>query len=321
MGEGSLRHRACVPERGPADATMWRMAATMTAFRIVEWGAPPRLTDAPVPEPGPGEVLVEVAGNGLCHSDVTMAAMPAEIAEALGWSLPFTLGHEVGGRIAAVGDGVTGFAVGEPVALVSPASCGSCRGLPAGSRQRLPARAGRPRLRAGRRPGPLRGRAGGPGRDPARRAGPAGGGPADRRRRHVAPRRGPGRAPAGGRRHRGRGGGRRAGRVRGPAAAGAGAGGAGRRRRHQPGAAGRRARPRRPRGRARPRRGGRAGTAGAVLDLVGIDATIAAGVAAVRPYGSFALVGAAGGTLRRPWFGGLPGTRTCSRSRARPSPT
>jgi propanol-preferring alcohol dehydrogenase len=39
---------------------------------------------------------------------------------------------------------------------------------------------------------------------------------------------------------------------------------------------------------------------------VGTDDTIAAGLAAVRPYGAFGLVGAAGGTLRRPWFGTLP---------------
>jgi propanol-preferring alcohol dehydrogenase len=43
-----------------------------------------------------------------------------------------------------------------------------------------------------------------------------------------------------------------------------------------------------------------------VLDFVGIDDTIAAGLAAVRPYGAFGLVGADGGTFRRPWFGGLP---------------
>jgi propanol-preferring alcohol dehydrogenase len=46
--------------------------------------------------------------------------------------------------------------------------------------------------------------------------------------------------------------------------------------------------------------------AAVVLDVVGIDDTIRAGIAAVRPYGAFGLVGAAGGTLRRPWFGTLP---------------
>src|SRR4030095_11570608 len=75
--------------------------ATMTAYRIVGWGQGPQLTDVPVPEPGRGEVLVEVAGNGLCHSDLSMAKMPAEVAEALGWHLPFTLGHEIAGRLDA----------------------------------------------------------------------------------------------------------------------------------------------------------------------------------------------------------------------------
>ncbi len=42
-----------------------------------------------------------------------------------------------------------------------------------------------------------------------------------------------------------------------------------------------------------------------MLDFVGIDSTIAAGVGAVRPYGTYALIGSGGGKLRRPW-GGLP---------------
>jgi propanol-preferring alcohol dehydrogenase len=49
-----------------------------------------------------------------------------------------------------------------------------------------------------------------------------------------------------------------------------------------------------------------AGGAEVVLDVVGTDDTIRAGLARVRPYGAFGLVGAAGGTLRRPWFGTLP---------------
>jgi len=285
---------------------MWRMAATMTAYRIVAWGAPPRLTDAPVPEPGPGEVLVEVAGNGLCHSDVTMASMPAEIAEALGWSLPFTLGHEVGGRIAAVGEGVTGFALGEPVALVSPASCGSCAACRRGHDSACPhGLAGRGYGRDGGlaryvvAPAP-RGVIRLGGLDPLV-AGPLtdAGATSHHAVARVVPR-----------------------LEDGDTAVVVGAGGLGAfavqllralapgvrvvavdtnpvRRdvaldlgAHE----------------AVPDLGAAAapGTAGAVLDLVGTDATIAAGVAAVRPYGSFALVGAAGGTLRRPWFGGLP---------------
>jgi propanol-preferring alcohol dehydrogenase len=46
--------------------------------------------------------------------------------------------------------------------------------------------------------------------------------------------------------------------------------------------------------------------AAAVLDFVGTDATIAAGIGAVRPCGAFSLVGSAGGRLRAGWYGGLP---------------
>ncbi len=76
---------------------------TMAAYRVVGWEQPPELVEVPVPTPGPGEVLVEVAGCGLCHSDLTMTAMPAAIGEALGWRVPFTLGHETAGRVVALG--------------------------------------------------------------------------------------------------------------------------------------------------------------------------------------------------------------------------
>jgi alcohol dehydrogenase, propanol-preferring len=102
------------------------MSETMRAYRLLAWGEPPQLVDIPVPQPGPGQVLVKVSGNGLCHSDFTMGELPAEIGEALGWSMPFTLGHEVGGRVAGIGSGVSGLAEGDAVALRSPNSCGAC---------------------------------------------------------------------------------------------------------------------------------------------------------------------------------------------------
>lgn len=107
----------------------------MTALRIVEWERPAELVEVAVPEPGPGQVRVRVAGCGLCHSDLTMAAMPAEMGEALGWSMPFTLGHETAGWIDAFGPGVEnlgGLAEGDAVALAAPASCGRCRSCLAG---------------------------------------------------------------------------------------------------------------------------------------------------------------------------------------------
>lgn len=98
----------------------------MLAYRIVEWGHEPELVDAEPPHPAPGQVVVAVAGNGLCHSDLGMAQIPRAYGEALGWRVPFTLGHEIGGRIAEIGDGVTELDVGDAVVLVSAASCGQC---------------------------------------------------------------------------------------------------------------------------------------------------------------------------------------------------
>lgn len=100
--------------------------STMLAYRLLEWQRPPELVEIAVPSVGLGEVLIKVAGNGLCHSDLTMMQIPGSIGEMIGWHMPFTLGHEVGGWIAAIGPDVTGFDIGQSVALVSPSSCGVC---------------------------------------------------------------------------------------------------------------------------------------------------------------------------------------------------
>lgn len=99
----------------------------MPAYRLVEWLRPPELVEVPVPEPGPGQVRVKVAGCGLCHSDFSMLEMPGELGDAIGWQVPFTLGHEAAGWVDAWGPGVAGFAEGDPVAVSSPSSCGVCR--------------------------------------------------------------------------------------------------------------------------------------------------------------------------------------------------
>ena len=98
----------------------------MMAYRLVEWERPPEPVEVEVPRPGRGELLVRVAGNGLCHSDIAMGQIPAAVGADLGWSMPFTLGHEIGGWVDELGAGVTGVEPGEPVALVSPTSCGAC---------------------------------------------------------------------------------------------------------------------------------------------------------------------------------------------------
>ena len=87
----------------------------MQALRIHEHGAPSvlRLDDVPVPEPGPGEVLVRVLGASINHLDLWVRrGMP-------GVKIPFprTLGCDGTGEIAALGDGVSGLEVGQRVVL------------------------------------------------------------------------------------------------------------------------------------------------------------------------------------------------------------
>jgi propanol-preferring alcohol dehydrogenase len=90
---------------------------------MTEWQAPPRLCEVEVRDPGPGEVLIKVAGAGLCHSDLHVMDFPAG---ALAYSLPFTLGHENSGWVEAVGPGVREVTAGEPVLVYSVWGCGRC---------------------------------------------------------------------------------------------------------------------------------------------------------------------------------------------------
>jgi alcohol dehydrogenase, propanol-preferring len=97
--------------------------ATMSAYRLLDWQRPPEIQEVPVPEVGPDEVLVKVAGVGLCHSDITFMDVPAGI---LRYDLPFTLGHETAGWVHATGAGVTDLAPGTPVIAVAHNWCGRC---------------------------------------------------------------------------------------------------------------------------------------------------------------------------------------------------
>lgn len=99
---------------------------TMRAYHIPNWQSTPELATVAVPEPGPGEVLVRVSAVGLCHSDIGMQQIPAEVGTMLGWSVPFTLGHEIAGTVAALGAGVERFAVGDAVAVAATNPCGVC---------------------------------------------------------------------------------------------------------------------------------------------------------------------------------------------------
>jgi propanol-preferring alcohol dehydrogenase len=101
----------------------------MQAFQLVSAGTT-ELREVPVPEPGPGEVLVKVGAAGACHSDLHLMHAPAEAVEA--FPVPFTLGHENAGWVEALGPGVGGWEPGEPVAIYGIVGCGRCRSCLAG---------------------------------------------------------------------------------------------------------------------------------------------------------------------------------------------
>jgi S-(hydroxymethyl)mycothiol dehydrogenase len=84
-------------------------------------GEPVKLTTVVVPDPGPGEALVDVRACGVCHTDLHYRE--GGITD----DFPFLLGHEAAGVVEVVGDGVADVAPGDFVVLNWRAVCGQCR--------------------------------------------------------------------------------------------------------------------------------------------------------------------------------------------------
>jgi propanol-preferring alcohol dehydrogenase len=86
----------------------------MKAAVVRAFDQPLSLEEVPVPEPGPGDILVKIEASGVCHTDLHAARGDWPVKPAL----PFIPGHEGVGHVAAVGAGVThvreGDAVGVP---------------------------------------------------------------------------------------------------------------------------------------------------------------------------------------------------------------
>ena len=91
------------------------------AVIVREKDAPAELTTITVPDPGPGEALVKVLTCGVCQTDMHYQK------GGVGDDFPYLLGHEASGIVEAVGEDVTGVAVGDHVILNWRAVCGQCR--------------------------------------------------------------------------------------------------------------------------------------------------------------------------------------------------
>jgi S-(hydroxymethyl)mycothiol dehydrogenase len=92
-------------------------------------GQPVTIETILVPDPGPGEALVDVQACGVCHTDLHYRE------GGINDDFPFLLGHEAAGRVAAVGEGVTDVAPGDFVILNWRAVCGECRACRRGTPQ------------------------------------------------------------------------------------------------------------------------------------------------------------------------------------------
>lgn len=84
-------------------------------------GQPVEVVDIVIPDPGPGEVVVDIQACGVCHTDLTYRE------GGINDEFPFLLGHEAAGVVETVGAGVTNVEPGDFVVLNWRAVCGRCR--------------------------------------------------------------------------------------------------------------------------------------------------------------------------------------------------
>jgi len=97
------------------------MKKTMKAARLHQIGRKPSIDQVEVPKVDANEVLVDIKASGICHSDLNYRDGVAPVGK-----LPITLGHEIAGIIAEVGNHVKGLKEGERVCIHYVISCGKC---------------------------------------------------------------------------------------------------------------------------------------------------------------------------------------------------
>jgi S-(hydroxymethyl)mycothiol dehydrogenase len=97
------------------------MSQTVRGVISRKKGEPVEVVDIVIPDPGPGEVVVDITACGVCHTDLTYRE------GGINDEFPFLLGHEAAGTVEAVGDGVTAVEPGDFVVLNWRAVCGQCR--------------------------------------------------------------------------------------------------------------------------------------------------------------------------------------------------
>jgi 6-hydroxycyclohex-1-ene-1-carbonyl-CoA dehydrogenase len=97
------------------------MQASAHRWQMTEVGAPMRKSDLALTPPAPDEVIVAVAGCGVCHTDLGYLYDGVRTSHPL----PLTLGHEISGHVVAAGDGAEDWA-GRAVIIPAVIPCGTC---------------------------------------------------------------------------------------------------------------------------------------------------------------------------------------------------
>src|SRR4051812_727990 len=103
----------------------------MKAVRVHAYHQDPVVEDVPEPTiSGPLDVIVQIGGAGVCRTDLHI--LEGQWEQAMGPTLPYTIGHENAGWVAEVGSAVTNVQVGDTVILHPTPTCGLCRACRAG---------------------------------------------------------------------------------------------------------------------------------------------------------------------------------------------
>jgi alcohol dehydrogenase, propanol-preferring len=111
----------------------------MRSLQLIEFGAPLEWRDQPTPKPQGREVLLQTVATGVCHSDLhlwegfyDLGGGKRSYVKDRGVKLPVTLGHEIVGRVAAVGSEVEGVTTGELYLVYPWIGCDQCPTCAAG---------------------------------------------------------------------------------------------------------------------------------------------------------------------------------------------
>lgn len=114
----------------------------MRAYQLIEFGEPVVERRQPIPEPRGTEVLIRIAGAGVCHSDLHICDGYYDLGHGKklsfkerGFKLPMTLGHESAGVVEKVGPDAAGVVPGQSVLTTAWVGCGDCEMCRTGEEQ------------------------------------------------------------------------------------------------------------------------------------------------------------------------------------------